>query len=134
MRRDRGLQVEIVGVAVFPHVAGRRRHRGNDGWRWAETAFIGSHAGAEGFAAITFQRLRPDERNGRRQGVNETGEGGAVDHCPIITGHPAKSTAQAALAGMRAAMPKTKNPAVARRVFIPIEDQIRTRIPDGTSR
>jgi len=76
---DRRLEVEILWIAVFPRLRGLRRHGGDRLGGWPEGVLVGADAGAETPTTGAFLGFRADERHGRGQAVDQSGEAGG--HC-----------------------------------------------------
>ena len=74
MRRQCGLEVEIVGIAIHPHLGAACDIAAITLGRGAEAALIGADAGAKGPAAVTLLRFGPDERHRGRQRTDEGGK------------------------------------------------------------
>ncbi|MEX2520211.1 MAG: hypothetical protein WD969_12875, partial [Paracoccaceae bacterium] len=80
MRGDGALEVVIVRIAIFPHLAGCLRHRRDNARGGAETVLIGAEAGAERAATRAFLGLRPHEGNRVGQHPRQRGKGETMGH------------------------------------------------------
>src|SRR5262249_9106741 len=77
---ERGLQVVVLGIAVFPALRRRLRHGGDGAWRWAEHVLVGADARAEHPAAAALLRLGADERHRGRERADDRG----VARSPLV--------------------------------------------------
>ena len=69
--RDRGPQIMVFGIAVFPGLVRGGDHGRNGAGGGAKGAFVGAEAGAKGAAAHPLHLFGANERNGVRQGFDD---------------------------------------------------------------
>jgi hypothetical protein len=73
-RRDRVLEIVVLGVAVHPAVGRCLAHRRDRARRGAEGALVGTEPRAERTASRALQRLRADERHAGGQLGDDRGQ------------------------------------------------------------
>ncbi len=71
MAGERLLQIVILGIGIFPGLIGRLTNGQQHGWCRAEPALIGADARRDLAAVLTLERLRANEGDGSRQGLDE---------------------------------------------------------------